>query len=186
MQKKIKMDHNLALELWKTKNSDARILATKIVDINAIDQDLINKWIEDISYYALLDEFSYKIVAKSNFIDDYIEWTNSEDEWKGRAGWNIVIHKALYQKELNDDYFYPFLTEIEKNIKKAKNRKKQAMNNALISIGMKSKNLEEKAIALAEKLGKIEVDHGETSCKTPFAKDYIIKARNRNHKSIYH
>ena len=34
-------------------------------------------------------------------------------------------------------------------------------------------------VAVAKAIGKVEVDHGDTSCKTPDAVPYILKARLR-------
>jgi len=45
-----------------------------------------------------------------------------------------------------------------------------------------NENLRNIALVSAEKIGKVEVDHGETSCKTPLAKKYIIKTRKRKEK----
>jgi hypothetical protein len=50
------------------------------------------------------------------------------------------------------------------------------MNNALISIGIRNPKLRKQAIAAAKRIGKVDVDHGETSCKTPDAAPYIAKA----------
>ena len=36
-----------------------------------------------------------------------------------------------------------------------------------------------KAIETARRIGKVQVDHGETNCKTPDAVPYIEKAANR-------
>ncbi len=60
-----------------------------------------------------------------------------------------------------------------------KNRKKEAMNSALIAIGIRNEDLERKAIEIAREIGKVHVDHGATSCKTPDAESYIKKARER-------
>jgi hypothetical protein len=50
------------------------------------------------------------------------------------------------------------------------------MHNALIGIGSYgSKSLRDKAIAAAKRIGKVEIDHGETGCKTPDAVTYINK-----------
>ncbi len=38
---------------------------------------------------------------------------------------------------------------------------------------------EAKAIEAAKRIGKVEVDHGETNCKTPDAAPYIEKAAKR-------
>lgn len=79
---------------------------------------------------------------------------------------------------LNDDFFLPYLEEIKIHIHNEKNRKKEAMNSAFIALGIRNENLERPAI----KIGKVEVDHGVTSCKTLYAEPYIYKARKRAEK----
>ena len=49
------------------------------------------------------------------------------------------------------------------------------MNGALIAIGVRSPALRKPATAAAERLGKVEVDHGATACETPDAVSYIDK-----------
>ena len=44
----------------------------------------------------------------------------------------------------------------------------------MIAIDLRPK-LQKKAIAAAKRIGKVEVDHGETGCKTPDAASYIAK-----------
>ena len=53
------------------------------------------------------------------------------------------------------------------------------MNSALIAIGIRNSALESKALSAAKKIGKVDVDHGETSCKTPDAAKYIRKTVER-------
>ena len=50
---------------------------------------------------------------------------------------------------------------------------------ALIAIGIRNGKLERNALAAAQKIGKVEVDHGETNCQTPDAAAYIRKTRQR-------
>lgn len=50
-----------------------------------------------------------------------------------------------------------------------------AMNSALIAIGCRNAKLEKLAVAAAKRIGPVEVDHGDTSCKTPDAVAYIAK-----------
>ena len=54
------------------------------------------------------------------------------------------------------------------------------MNSALI--GIRNRALEQKALAAAKRIGQVEVDHGETGCKTPDAAAYIRKAVERRKK----
>ncbi len=47
------------------------------------------------------------------------------------------------------------------------------MNNALIAIGGSIDELRPRALEVARAIGKVEVDHGTTGCKTPAAEPYI-------------
>ena len=71
------------------------------------------------------------------------------------------------------------LATIEKEIHRSPNWARYAMNGALISIGVYKPTLRKKAIEAAKRIGKVEVDHGETYCKTPDAVPYIEKASKR-------
>jgi hypothetical protein len=50
---------------------------------------------------------------------------------------------------------------------------------AMIAIGIRNRRLERKALAAARRIGVVEVDHGETSCKTPNATAYIKRTVGR-------
>ncbi len=88
---------------------------------------------------------------------------------------------ALAQNDpaLADDFFEPYLKVIEQDIHQRQNRVREAMNNTLIAIGSRNSALQEKALAVAEKIGEVYVDHGETACKTPEAVSYIHKTVQR-------
>jgi len=45
---------------------------------------------------------------------------------------------------------------------------------AVICIGCRSAGLRKAALATAKRIGKVEVDHGDTACKTPDAAQYIL------------
>lgn len=67
------------------------------------------------------------------------------------------------------------LQTIEKEIHSSPNRARYAMNNALIGIGSYRPALTQEALAAAKRIGKVDVDHGDTSCKTPEAVETIQK-----------
>lgn len=79
----------------------------------------------------------------------------------------------MVQDEVTDDYYIACLAEIESDIHGSPNRVRHAMNQALICIGVRNNALRKKALAVAKRIGKVEVDHGETGCKTPDAASYI-------------
>ena len=67
------------------------------------------------------------------------------------------------------------LERIEAGIHRSPNRTRYAMNCALISIGKRTQKLRRAATAVARRIGPVEVDHGETSCKTPDAAAAIAR-----------
>ena len=180
LAKKHKANHQLALELWASGNDDARVLATMIADPKLADDSMIEGWASDLTNYGLADALE-GFVAKTALVRQKAEeWIQSDEEWRGSMGWQLVGHRALHDKDLPDDYFERHLQTIERDIHSAKNRVRYSMNGALIAIGMRNENLKTKALAAAERIGKVEVDHGETGCKTPDAVPYILKASARS------
>lgn len=183
LQKKIKIDHDLAGKLWASGNTDAQSLATMIIDPKQAEEDFLDRMVKDISYYALVDIYVRNIVSKSPHARKKMEqWIKSKDEWVGRAGWMLLSILAMQDKDLPDVQLEKYVQAIEKSIHRAKNRTREAMNSALISIGIRNDKLERLAIAAAKRIRPVEVDHGETACKTPDAVDYIKKARARAKK----
>jgi 3-methyladenine DNA glycosylase AlkD len=183
LRKKIKTDHALAVELWSTTNHDARILATMIADASQLSMKELDVWAKNQNNYVLTDAFA-KLVSKSPSAQKKAEqWIKSKDEWIESVGWMLIGSLAMQDETLSDDYFEHHLATIESDIHKSKNRVRYAMNGALIGIGLRNGQLERKALAAAKKIGKVEVDHGETNCKTPDATEYILKAKQRKSKA---
>ncbi len=179
LAKAIRRDHSLALELWATGNHDARVLATMVADPGRADESLLGAWLNDLDSYVITDAFS-GFVGKTGLAQRKSEeWTVSEAEWTGRAGWHLVAHLAMKEQELSDTYFTAHLATIEGEIHARKNRVRDAMNSALIAIGIRNDGLEQQALTAAARIGKVEVDHGETGCKTPDAADYIRRTLDR-------
>lgn len=183
LQKKIKVDHGLAQQLWATGNHEARLLATMIADPAQADDRLLESWAKDLDNYVIADAFS-KFAGETALARKKMEkWTRSNKEWIGAAGWNLLGMLAMRDKSLDDSYFESYLPTIEREINKSKNRVRYSMNNALIAIGLRSPELQKKALAAAKRIGAVDVDHGETGCKTPDAAEYILKTAERRRKA---
>jgi hypothetical protein len=107
------------------------------------------------------------------------KWTRAKAECVATAGWGVVARLAGTSPDLPDDYFAGHLAVIERDIHAAPNRVRHAMNNALIAVGCRNDALKALALAATARVGKVEVDHGETSCQTPDAAAYIAKVHAR-------
>jgi hypothetical protein len=72
-----------------------------------------------------------------------------------------------------------YLSEIEAGVVAAPNRTRLAMNSAMIALGGSHSCLFEDVVASSGRLGPINVDHGDTGCKTPDPVIYMQKMRAR-------
>lgn len=183
LRTKIKTDHELALRLWRTGNHDARVLATMIADPAQATARMVNDWAKDLSNYVITDAFAHFASKTRQARKKMEQWTKSPAEWKGTAGWNLLALLAMQDEELPDECFEQYLKTIQRDIHNRKNHIRHAMNGALIAIGIRNAKLEAKALDAARAIGKVEVDHGETSCQTPDAAGYIQKTWQHRKKT---
>ncbi len=182
LKRKIKTNHPMALKLWETGNHDARVLACMIADPEGMKGPLLNAWVKDLNNYVLTRVFS-ELASQSPRAIKYVEkWIKAKSEWIGSAGWNVLTHLAMADETLSNESLENYLNKIETDIHTSKNRVKYSMNNTLIAIGIRNSKLEKKAVAAAKRIGKVEVDHGETNCITPDAAAYIKKTVERKKK----
>lgn len=176
LQKQIRLDHDLAAQLWATGNHDARILATMIANPERLSARLMDQWGADLDNYVLADALS-RLIARSPMAKEQMEsWIQATGEWTGQAGWNLVAH-LCGNGSLDSSYLEFLVEDITQRIHTQQNRVRYAMNGALIAIGSMGGELERKAVAAARRIGKVSVDHGETGCQTPDAVEYIRKAK---------
>ncbi|MCH8332124.1 MAG: DNA alkylation repair protein [Bacteroidetes bacterium] len=182
IQKKVKTQHELSLELYATGNCDAMYLAGLIADETKISKDELNKWVDEASYYWVLEYTVPWIAAESNYgFELGLEWIDSDQEGIASAGWaTLGYYTSIKQDdELDIGVYNELLDRVEKNIHEAQNRVRFTMNSFVISVGSYIKELTEKASAVARKIGKVDVDMAGTACKVPFATDYIKKVIDR-------
>lgn len=176
LRKQIGTDHTLALALWKTGNHDAQVLACMVADPELLTSTQADAWVRVPDNYVVTEAVS-GLVGRSRHARSRAErWSKSKAEWVATAGWNLWTHLAMQEGALGAADLLALIQRVEAEIGQAKNRVRYAMNNALIAAGSCGGALERAAIATARRIGKVDVDHGETGCKTPDAASYIPKA----------
>ena len=182
MKKRIRVDHDLALALWATGNSDARNLATMIADPSRLDRDGFDAWARDSCWYGQADQLAGLAVRSGAAGEIRSRWLRSDHEWTARAGWSMVAHEALHSDDQPDAAFEGYLAAIEKSIHSAPNRVRDAMLHALIAIGSRSDALADRSVAAAGRIGPVAVDHGATGCSTPDPLADVPKARDHRRR----
>ncbi len=178
LQKAIKKDHALALELYATGNSDAMYLAALIAEPEKMTKAQLRTWAKG-AYWGMLSDYTVPWVAsESRFATELaLEWMDSKTEMVASAGWATYASYLSITPDTDLD-----LAEIEKlmnrvkaEIGRAANRVKYAMNGFVIAVGGYVAPLTAKAKAVGKAMGTVEVDMGETACQVPDAVAYIEK-----------
>lgn len=171
--KEINTDHALARELWATGNHDARMLATMIADPLQTDASLLESWRADLNNHVVTDALAALAARTPLGLEQVDGWCAADDEWSGQLGWNLVGRMARDDGAYPDDYFDAKLEVLEREIHARKNRTRHAMNEALMNIARRNSALRDKALAAAQRIGPVLVDHGETGGHTPDAAEVI-------------
>lgn len=179
LQKQIKVDHELARKLWASGAHDARVLATMIADPEQATSALLDAWLGDLDNKVIADAFSGYVAKTALALKNLEKWTKSKEEWIGQTGFGLLARLAMQENDLPDSYFEKHLGVITKDIHRRPNFVRYAMGGAVIAIGIRNESLKKKALAAAKVIGKVDVDHGDTSCKTPDIAAYIDKVYKR-------
>lgn len=183
LQKKIKVDHALAMQLWKTGNAEARALALQVADPVKLTRTDADRLLKD-GPVRFVGWYLSGLVSRSPIAEETMRtWMKSPDEYHREMGYGVLAKRLKDDPDsIKDADAESVLKTIEKEIHRSPNWARNAMNTALISIGTYKTALRKKAIEAAGRIGRVEVDHGETNCKTPDAASYIEKASKRKRR----
>ena len=183
LRKQIGDDHSLALQLWNTGNTDARSLATMVADPDELTPSEATQWMKDVTYPPHENEVA-SVVAKTSFgLSKMRQWRKQKSEYARTTGYAILASMLKDDPDSIEELECErILKEIESEIHRSPNRARYAMIMAVIAIGIYKPELRDDAMAAGERIGDVEVDHGDTSCTTPKIVPYIKKATSRSKK----
>lgn len=187
IQKRLKKDHALALELYDTGISDAMYLAGLICDPQEMKKGDLERWVKK-AYWGMLSEYTVPWVAAESRhgLEVARKWIDSTKELIAAAGWatfsSLVAIKP--DSELDLPELDRLLGRVQAEIHQAPNRVRYAMNGFVISIGSYVRPLADRAKATARAIGQVEVAMGGTACKTPDALAYIKKVEQRGKAGV--
>lgn len=179
IQKRIKKDYQLALDLYATGISDAMYFAGLIADDQKMTKRDLQRW-ADGAYWNMLAGYTVPWVASESphGWELALEWIDSKKDNIVIAGWSTLgcIVSMKEDDELDIPALKKLLDRVQKTIHDHPNRLGYAMNTFVISVGAYVKPLSAAATEIGKKIGAIECDMGNTSCRVPFAPDYIKKS----------
>jgi 3-methyladenine DNA glycosylase AlkD len=182
IQKRIKMDYKLSLELYSTNNADAMYLAGLIADDEKMTKKDLQTWVKLAVSKSICDYTVPWVAAGSKYgFELAMEWIDSKEEHIAAAGWSTLsgLVSVKSDDELNIPALKKLLKRVEKNIHSSENRVRSTMNSFTIAAGTFVKELTKDAIAVAVNVGTVKVDMNGTACKVPDAMEYIKKVSDK-------
>lgn len=178
LQKKIKKNHALSMELYRSGISDAMYFAGLIADEKAISKAELQEWVQKATWYMISEYTVAWVAAESPYGWELgLEWIESPEEKIAVSGWSTLSSWVSLRpdEELDIPKLSDLLDRVGKTLHQSQNRVRYCMNGFVISVGSYVPLLTDKAMEIAAGLGKVSVDMGGTACKVPSAPDYIQK-----------
>ncbi|ELR71961.1 hypothetical protein C900_01956 [Fulvivirga imtechensis AK7] len=172
MAKEVRTNHELALELWKTGNIDARLLSILIMKPKSLTADELNEMVKSIRFVQVADWFNAYIIkehAERDFLRE--KWLNSDNIWAARAGWSLTAGRVARDAEGLD--LNKILERLESEMAKVAPEVQWTMNSALAQIGIDHPKHRKRAIEIDEKLGIYRDYPVSKGCTSPFAPIWI-------------
>ena len=178
IQKRIKRDHQLSLDLFSSGVGDAQYLAGLIADPPAMTKAQLKAWAKAATWQMVREYVVAGVAAESRFAVELAEeWIASKKEEIATIGWATYSHfvSVAPDDQLDLDRLRDLLKHVGDDIHEAANRTRYVMNGFVISVGSHVKPLLKEAKAAAKKIGAVSVNVGDTACKVPLATEYIAK-----------
>ena len=176
--KKIKGRQDLALELYDTGNSDAMYLAGLTANGAFMTKKQLESWAKKASWSMISDYTVPWVASESPFAAELAQkWIAAKQPSVVSSGWMTwsAIVATRPDAELDLEALEELLQRVVGEIHDSHNAVRSAMNGFVSSVGGYVMPLQKKARDAARKIGKVEVDVGDTSCKVPLALEYIDK-----------
>jgi 3-methyladenine DNA glycosylase AlkD len=181
IQKRIKMDYRLALDLYDTGVYDAMYLAGLIADDAKMTQKDLQHWAEKACAPLARSTVAWVAAGSPHAMEMALQWIDSPQDLIAAAGWSTFGSFVALKPDADLDLaqLKAVLQRVQKTIHSAPNTARRQMNSFVIEVGTYVQPLTQFALQIAEKIGPVNVDVGNTSCQVPFAPDYIHKAEKR-------
>jgi 3-methyladenine DNA glycosylase AlkD len=181
IQKRIKTDYQLALDLYDTGIADAMYLAGLIADDPKMTKKDLQKWVAAANS-PWVAEYSVPWVASASphGREIALKWIESKNETIASAGWQTYSSMVAIKEDADLDLaeIKSLLQRVAKSIQQQPNRVKYVMNGFVIAVACYVKPLHKLAVDTANGIGKVAVDL-VGDCKIPFAPDQIKKIEAR-------
>ncbi|CAN5432143.1 DNA alkylation repair protein [soil metagenome] len=172
LAKEIKLNPELAPELWASENFDARMLATLLMKPNQLSVQEVEALLFSARSTQLVDWLGTNVIKPRRDKESVREiWMNSSDEMTARMGWSLTAERIIKEPVGLD--LPGLLDQIEAEMGSAPKASQWTMNYCLAEIGIHFAEHRARAIAIAEKIGAFKDWPTSKGCTSPYAPIWI-------------
>ncbi|GLQ09960.1 hypothetical protein GCM10007913_18920 [Devosia yakushimensis] len=181
LAKRLKIQHELALELWSTGDTAARLLATLVCRPKLFSADELDRMVREIGSPKLLDWFIVNVVKPGRHAEELrLRWKD-DDDLVGRAGWSLTTDRVVKNADGLD--LKGLLDQIERELRQTPELKQWPMNHCLAEIGIHHPQWRKRAIAIGEEL-KVLIDYpASPGCTPPYVPLWIAEMVRRREEA---
>lgn len=150
-------NHKLAVELWKTGQYEARLLAAFVDEPALVTVAQMNRWAKDFDNWAVCDTACFCLFDRTPGATAFgrvLAWSKSRDEFVKRGAFALLASLALHDRASADAAFARCLPLIEREARDERNFVMKGVSWALRGVGRRGGSLRARAITLAERLGE--------------------------------
>ncbi|MFE6965124.1 DNA alkylation repair protein [Agromyces sp. NPDC057679] len=175
LAKRVKTDHELALELWATGDTASRLLAILICKPKAFSAEQLDAMVREEPTPKGHDWLVNYVVKKSPHAEALrLAWLDDADPLAASAAWALNAERVSKQPErLAPDELPRMLDTIEAEMQGAPAKVQWEMNTSLAMIGINHPAFRARAIDIGERLEVLKDYPTPPNCTSPFAPVWI-------------
>jgi len=176
--KRLKTQQDLALDLWQTGDTAARLLALLICRPKAFSHDDLDRMLREARIPKVHDWLVTYVVKKSAHVEALrVLWFADADPVVASAGWALTTDRVAKQPEGLD--LAELLDIIEVQMKDAPERLQWAMNHCLAQIGIEHPDQRSRALDIGNRLEVLKDYPTPPNCTSPYAPIWITEMVSR-------
>ncbi|MGI5424200.1 DNA alkylation repair protein [Streptomyces sp. CA-179760] len=178
LAKRLKTQQELAVRLWETDDTAARLLAILICRPKAFERAELDVMLREARIPKVHDWLVNYVVKKSPHSEELrLAWFADPDPVVASAGWALTAERVAKKPEGLD--LAGLLDAIEAEMKDAPDRLQWAMNHCLAQIGIERAECRSRAIGIGERLEVLKDYPTSPGCTSPFAPVWITEMVRR-------
>lgn len=170
--KRLKSDQELALRLWATDDTAARLVAILISKPRAFIPAELDDMLREARAPKVHDWLVNYVVKKGPHAEELRKaWLADADPIVASAGWALTADAVAKRPEALD--LPALLDTIEAEMKDAPDRLQWEMNTCLATIGIRRPELRDRALDIGERLEVLKDYPTPPNCTSPYAPSWI-------------